>query len=509
MFRDRPELSRRALLAGLLAGAASPVLARAPSHSPRPPARPAGQQLAALAPEAPPVRVPTGTLASVLERAGVSGETSVIALDAETGSVIEEHRADLRVPPASTAKALTTLYAMHHLGSEYRFVTRAESRGGALENGVLQGDLVLRGGGDPTLQTAELAAIADALIARGLRRITGQFIVDTGALPELEEIDPGQPVAAGYNPAIGGLNLNFNRVHFGWEVANGRASLAMDARSNTETPGVSVIGIEAVGRDLPVYTHDLRGDRERWTVAASALNQSGSRWLPVRRPGVYAADVFRVLMQTRGCSLPAPRFTSVPAGPVLAESRSGSLPGVLREMLRYSTNITAEAVGLMATARAGNQPRSLSYSAQQMNSWLAQQYGAEGLALVDHSGLGEESRVSTRAMATFLRAARSEGILPGLLRDHPMRDQNGRPVNGHPVSVQAKTGTLNFVSALAGYAQPRGGRPIVFSIVSADMAARRAIADDTSERPAGVRTWTGRARTLQQDLIERWSALSG
>ncbi|MBN8194762.1 D-alanyl-D-alanine carboxypeptidase, partial [Bacillus sp. NTK074B] len=78
-----------------------------------------------------------------------------------------------------------------------------------------------------------------------------------------------------------------------------------------------------------------------------------------------------------------------------------------------------------------------------------------------------------------------------------------------PVQVHAKTGTLNFVSALAGYAQPRGGREIVFAIVSADMARRRAIRDEDSERPPGARSWTARARNLQQTLIERWSALHG
>ncbi|MCB1391376.1 MAG: D-alanyl-D-alanine carboxypeptidase/D-alanyl-D-alanine-endopeptidase [Rhodobacteraceae bacterium] len=510
MFRDRPALSRRTVLAGLLAGAATPLLANAPLRSPRPPARPSSSsQLATLQPAQGPIVTPTGSLANLLERAGLSGETAVIALDAETGTVIEEHRADLRVPPASTAKALTTMYALQGLGSEHRFVTRVESASGRIENGVLRGDLVLRGGGDPTLQTAHLAQLAAELVERGLRRVEGRFIVDDEALPEIAQIDPEQPVAAGYNPGIAGINLNFNRVYFGWEVANGRAQLSMDARSDREVPPVSVIGIEAVSRDLPVYTYASRGGRERWTVAASALNQSGSRWLPVRRPAAYAGDVFRMLLAARGCQIPEPRFQSVPQGQILAEYRSEPLTSVLREMLLYSTNITAECVGLAATLRQGARVRSLGPSAARLNDFIARRYQAQGLGLLDHSGLSEGSRVSVRAMASYLVAARREGILPGLLREHPMRDTNGRAMASHPVEVRAKTGTLNFVSALAGYAQPRGGRPIVFSIVSADMARRRAIEDEESERPAGARTWTGRARSLQQDLIERWSGLHG
>lgn len=509
MFRDRTALSRRSLLAGMMAGVASPLLAEAPLRSPRPPARPRAGLLASLGTDAPPLRAPSGSLAALLDRAGLSGETAVIALDAETGEVIEEHRADLRMPPASTAKALTTMYAFQTLGAEYRFVTRVEALGGAIRDGVLPGDLVLRGGGDPTLQTEDLARLAEALVRAGLRRVEGRFLVDDTALPGVARIDPAQPVAAGYNPGIGGLNLNFNRVYFGWEMASGGPRLSMDARSDREAPPVSVIGIEAVARDLPVYTYASRGERESWTVAASALNQSGSRWLPVRNPGVYAGDVFRALLAARGCQIPAARVQGAAQGQVLAEHTSAPLTSVLREMLRYSTNLTAECVGLAATLRRGARVRALEPSAERLNAFVAERYGAQGIALLDHSGLAEGSRVSPRAMARYLLAAQREGVLPDLLREHPMRDDNGRALPGHPVEVRAKTGTLNFVSALAGYAQPRGGRGIVFYIASADMARRRGISDEDSERPPGARTWTGRARGLQQTLIERWSGLNG
>ncbi|MCW1932443.1 D-alanyl-D-alanine carboxypeptidase/D-alanyl-D-alanine endopeptidase [Pararhodobacter zhoushanensis] len=507
MFCDRTELSRRALLAGAFASLAVPAMASAPTRSPRPPARPAPGHIAALSGEPAALVAPSGSLSSLIERANLSGETAMVALDAETGAVIEEHRADLRMPPASTAKAVTTLYALQTLGAEYRFITRVESRGGAIANGTLSGDLVLRGGGDPTLQTAELARLADELIERGLRRIDGRFLVDDSALPDVHQIDNGQPVPAGYNPAIGGLNLNFNRVYFGWEVANGRAALSMDARSNTEVPGVSMIDIEAVARSMPVYTHDVRGEREHWTVAANALGTPGSRWLPVRRPGAYAGDVFRALLAARGCQLPEPRRATVAPGQVLAEHRSDPLTSILREMLRYSTNITAECVGMTASQRLGPGVQALAPSASRMNGWIRERYGAAGLGLLDHSGLSEGSRIAPRTMAQYLLAARREGVLPGLLREHPLRDANGREIASHPVEVRAKTGTLNFVSALAGYAQLRGGRAVVFSIVSADLPRRAALSDDTRERPVGARSWSGRARALQQDVIERWSAM--
>ncbi len=152
------------------------------------------------------------------------------------------------MPPASTAKTVTALYALQTLGADHRFVTSVLARG-TISAGVLSGDLVLRGGGDPVLQTQDLARLADQVIAAGVRSITGEFRVDDGALPRVAQIDRGQPVQAGYNPGLSGMNLNFNRVYFGWETRAGRPVLTMDARSEREVPPVSAIAIEAVARD--------------------------------------------------------------------------------------------------------------------------------------------------------------------------------------------------------------------------------------------------------------------
>lgn len=502
MDPHRQVLTRRALIGALAATAAFPAYARAPERSPRPVPRastPAGA--AAL---------PAQSIERLLQRANLGGATGFIALDAQSGAVLEEYGADLPLPPASVAKAPSALFALHALGLEYSFVTRVLARGGSITDGVLRGDLVLQGGGDPTLQTADLARLADALVARGLRRIEGRFLLDDRALPAIPAIDPQQPVQAGYNPAISGLNLNYNRVHFEWAVSGGQMRLSMDARSNREAPPVSVIGIEARDRGDPVYTYAEAGEREMWTVSRQALGNGGSRWLPVRRPGAYTADVLRALLAARGCSLPAPQpATSQAEGTVLAEHRSSQISEMMREMLRFSTNITAECSGLAAARRRAPGTATLPQSGQVMGQWLAQRYGAQGLQFVDHSGLGDASRVTARAMGTFFLAAHREGILPDLLRRHPMRDAQGRETNNHPVAVRAKTGTLNFVSGLGGYARAPSGREVVFAIFSGDLPRRAAIPVQSRDRPPGGSEWARRARVLQQGLIERWSATYG
>ncbi|MFN3953425.1 MAG: D-alanyl-D-alanine carboxypeptidase/D-alanyl-D-alanine-endopeptidase [Pararhodobacter sp.] len=509
MAREHDHLSRRRLLQALsglaVAPLAFPALANAPERSRFPQPRPAvpGRAAAATLPRA-------ASLDALLTRANLGGVSAFVALDAQTGAVIEEMNPDTPLPPASMAKAPSALYALHHLGLEHRFLTRVLARGGTISGGVLRGDLVVLGGGDPTLQTADLARLADALIAQGLRRVEGRFVVDEGALPAIAHIDSEQPVQAGYNPAISGLNLNYNRVHFAWATGGGRLRLSMDARSSAEVPQVSVIGIEARDRATPIYTHALDGARELWTVARPALGADGSRWLPVRRPGLYAGDVLRALLAARGCTLPAPQAgAGGSGGSVLAEHRSPQLTTMAREMLRFSTNITAECLGLAASRRRGGTIETLAQSGQAMGAWLGQRYGAPGLRFVDHSGLGDGSRVTARGMAAFFLSAHREALLSDLLRRHPMRDTQGREMSNHPIAVAAKTGTLNFVNALGGFARPAGGRPIVFAILCADLARRAAIPVAQRDRPPGAPQWAGRARGLQQGLIERWAALHG
>ncbi|WP_444431033.1 D-alanyl-D-alanine carboxypeptidase [Rhodobacter capsulatus] len=190
---------------------------------------------------------------------------------------------------------------------------------------------------------------------QGVTGVRGRFLVWGGALPYAEAIAADQPVHVGYNPAISGLILNYNRVHFEWKRAKGGYALAMDARSERHVPKVYTADVAAVARQAPLFEYRQAGGREHWTVAASALGKDGSRWLPVRLPEAYAGDVFQTLARARGIDLPAPEpVRALPAGArVLVGQPSEALPKILRSMMKYSTNITAEAVGMTASAARG------------------------------------------------------------------------------------------------------------------------------------------------------------
>jgi len=476
----------------MLAAAAPAALAGPPLRSPRAMPRDEGQRLAIAT-------------ARLIERAQLSGKVGFALADTKTGEVLDTHNPLLPLPPASVAKSITTLYALETLGAAYRFSTRMIADG-TMTNGRLDGDLILAGGGDPTLDTDMLADLAAQMKASGLHEVRGRFLYHAGALPGLPLIDPTQPPHVGYNPAISGLNLNFNRVHFEWHRAGAGYDVTMDARDDHFAPRVNVARMKVVNRSTPIYTYSSKGGVDEWTVAQGALGNGGARWLPVRRPALYCAEVFQTLARSHGIVLGQPEeIATPPQGAVLARHASEPLSEILRDMLKYSTNMTAETVGLSATIARSGVPESLAASGQQMTDWLAGRYGTHKARFVDHSGLGDASRLPAIEMVRTLAQAAPAGDLKGLMKQVYLHDANGHPLRDHPVQIRAKTGTLNFVSALAGYITGPGGRELAFAIFTADEARRARLSPEERERPAGGQGWIARARNLQRDLIAAWA----
>lgn len=486
--------SRRVFLGGLGASLIPTVgAAGAPAVSLRPIAR--GAELSAAE--------------RIVAAAGLKGEVVFAVADVETGAELEAFGGDQGLPPASVAKALTALYALDVLGPDHRFET-ALIADGPIENGILKGDLILAGGGDPLLDTDALAGMAANLRKAGVTEVRGAFKVYDGALPFVFSIDPGQPDHVGYSPSVSGISLNFNRVHFEWKLGTSGYDVSMDARSANYTPSVDMARIRVEPRSLPIYTYQRSARQDRWTVAKGALGKGGARWLPVRKPALYAGDVFRTLARVNGIVLGRVQVTrQAPRGQVLVVHQSDALDSILKGMLKYSTNLTAEMVGMAATRARGVYPGSLAASAAEMNRWAAAKYGTRRIAMVDHSGLGEASRMAPSDLVKALVAARQDGLLRPLLKPFTLTDAKGRRVVGNPVRVDAKTGTLNFVSGLGGFLTTAGGTDLAFAIFTADMAHRATIPRQARERPDGARSWNRRSRRLQKALIERWGALYG
>jgi D-alanyl-D-alanine carboxypeptidase/D-alanyl-D-alanine-endopeptidase (penicillin-binding protein 4) len=448
------------------------------------------------------------TARALIDSFDLRGQTICAVIDVKTGALLEHVDGQSTLPPASVAKAATAIYALDVLGPDHRFATRLMATG-PIQNGRLDGDLILSGGADPTLDTADLATLAGALQHIGLTEVRGRFMVHDGALPYASTIDSGQPAHVGYAPAVSGIALNFNRVFFEWTRTAKGYSVTMDARVRKFRPEVAMATMQVVDRNAPVYLYRRTAQNDQWSVAKSALSENGGRWLPVRAPAAYAGDVFATLARSNGVKLPvAQMITALPASAdEIARFESAPLAEITTDMLKFSTNLTAEMVGMSATSQAFGRPGSMGFSAEKMNNWLQRRYAMIGVDLVDHSGLGGQSRLSPVGLAMGLAAAGRTGILRPMLKPFPLRDANGRQIQNPAIAVDAKTGTLNFVSGLGGYMTTPKGRELAFGIFSADLATRNRLLPHERERPAGGRSWNRKSKWLQQGLIERWAEI--
>ncbi|MDD9921403.1 MAG: D-alanyl-D-alanine carboxypeptidase/D-alanyl-D-alanine-endopeptidase [Boseongicola sp.] len=489
------QLTRRSVLvAATAAGLGQAAFARAPLSTERP--QPRG---------VPPVAAPVQSgFEHLVERSNLSGVVAYALIDLESGKTLDARQPGRKLPPASTLKAITSIYASQRLGDDYQFKTRLYSTA-KIEDGVLLGDIALVGDGDPTLDTDTLGDLARALREVGVHSVSGRFLVWSGDFPSGKMIDEGQPDHVAYNPAFCGLNLNYNRVHFEWKPRGDAFDITMQARGLRFSPGTNVSRMAVIERSAPIFEYREGAGVDRWSVARKALGRKdGARWLPVRFPELYAADVFRTLARSNGILLGDPVVVRArPNGRVLAEVTSKPLNEILKGMMRYSTNLTAEMTGLTASMAYGVPVKDLIGSGSRMAGWAETNFGARGMQLRDHSGLGYASEMSAENMAQIL-AANTD--VSDLMRPFRFPDPKGNAKDQMSgVSVAAKTGTLNFVSTLAGFLEGRSGRRAAFAIFTADKSKRDAIPVEQRERPKGSKSWSRRSRSLQKALLGHWA----
>jgi D-alanyl-D-alanine carboxypeptidase/D-alanyl-D-alanine-endopeptidase (penicillin-binding protein 4) len=467
-----------------------------------------------------------------------ANQVGFVLIDVESGRVLAEHQGDRRVVPASVAKLPTAIAALLALGPEHRFVT---------ETAIAGSTLVLVGGGDPLLAPEDLRPAIKRL--KELGTPIERFVYDASLWPEAPEIDPLQPEASGYNPGIGALALDFNRVSLEWKAGGLEASaIAVSDLLRLEADAVRV---QSSPEPSP---YRLRADGpDRWLL--SNLPEAGRTWVPVKRPALNAAMVIRRLAEKEGLSLPLPVAGQRPrdARPLYLHP-SLPLAQITKRVLEHSNNMAAEMIGLATAMQVGeSRPSSLAASVSVVDGWLAAHFPEiewTGNRRANHSGLSPESRTTPRQMAGLVRHASLR--IPGLLELLPRREladgdpperkaearakakpkakSEAKAANGDAEKTEAKpkpakseepkepriilryrakTGTMAYARGLVGILTPQSGRQLAFAIFVHD-DVRRAAFDATLDRhqpvmPPEASAWIRRARNVERGLLRTWT----
>jgi D-alanyl-D-alanine carboxypeptidase/D-alanyl-D-alanine-endopeptidase (penicillin-binding protein 4) len=397
----------------------------------------------------------------------------------------------------------TAIVALDVLGPEHRYRTELLAVG-EIKDGVLSGDLVLKGGGDPTLELADLLELLVRLETKGVRQVEGRFLVDDTVLPSFSEIAPRQPPEAAYNPSIGALSLASHRVHF---TSWGGGDLASPA--TPDEPRVEL----APPSLLPSSGVELRSALDQglvWRVADAGLGRPG---MALSETGSRVGHMFRWLALVQGIELGWPQRASAPTNAyVLAVHESAPLHQLLRHTLVQSDNRMAELIGLSAARRLDSGVSSLGAAGALLLRHLRHLMPSvdwRGAVLGNHSGLDGGARMTPRQLAAILRYGWHHHALAALLASGGWSGTLSNRFRGSATALRvwAKTGTLHYGGALAGYLFTENRRPTAFVTMVSDLAERAKYdllpgPDPTSEEAA--RVWNAGARALQDDLVESW-----
>ena len=392
------------------------------------------------------------------------------------------HNAHKAMNPASTMKLVTTYAALELLGPAHTWKTEALAATPPAD-GVLTGNLYLRGSGDPHLMQEQVWLLLRQLRARGVRDIAGDIILDRSAFA-LPQHDPGEfdnePLRP-YNVGADALLVNL-------------ASIQLTLRADPVRQRVDVLtetGGEAPAIDNRLQlTQDACGDwRERFRVrlVGDSIELSGQYAAACGEKSLHLAPwpadeqvgrLLRGLWKELGGSLAGRVRSGVTPGgtSVLATQNSPALGEVVRDINKYSNNVMARQVFLgLDPAR----PASYDGARRRVERWLASKnLRIPDLVLDNGSGLSRTERISAEGLGRLLLAAWKSPVMPELMASLPIAGIDGTlkkrfaegPANGR---AHLKTGYLDGARALAGYVLDQSGRRWVVVVLINDANTRQ------------------------------------
>jgi serine-type D-Ala-D-Ala carboxypeptidase/endopeptidase (penicillin-binding protein 4) len=429
----------------------------------------------------------------------------VLVRSIDTGELLYELDADKLMMPASNMKIVTVAAAAHVIGWDARFTTTLETTA-PIGNGALHGDLVVRGGGDPTLNTREsrgqvvFSEWAQALKAQGIHAIHGRIVGDD-RLFDTETLGTGwawDDLHNAYAAPVGALQFNQNTIDL--TISPGMApgepasiQLGADAgltvwnRLVTTTSDVAEAIAYRRRLDRPVL--EVSG-----TVPLPSRPGDGTSLDPLRVRQIAVTDPTRYFVQSlkdtlvahgiavRGDAVAigeiAPLMTAADETTwrVLARSESPPLREIAAVLLKVSQNLYAESVlKSLGAARTGVGTTAAGRTA--VHSVL-QEWNIDGSALImaDGSGLSRYNYASPALLVRILETMYSDprhrdafvAALPIAGRDGTVENRMRR--SRAEGNATAKTGSLSNVRALSGYVRTRDGEMLVFSMVANSFA---------------------------------------
>lgn len=438
----------------------------------------------------------TARLDAILARVVFAkARVGVAVSEVASGRALYRHNDTMLLNPASNVKLVTTAAALTRLGPEFRFKTFLVADVGTVKGGAIEGNIYLRGQGDPALVVEELWKMVADLAAQGIKRVAGDVVVDDTYF-DRERIGPGfeqKSEDLPFRAPAGAVSLNYNAC----------AVLVLPGAREGAPPRVVLEPAAAYfvvhnqartvvkgHTDLIIKTAEAPDHTVVYVSGTIVRGDAGHlEHRRVAHPDLYAGYALRELLVRRGIKVTGSVTTAVapPAGRILVTHLSPPLGVIVRDVNKTSNNFMAEQIlktlGAETLGRPGTWPKGLEVVAKYL----------EGLGIArghyrmtNGSGLYDSNSFSAAQLVKLLGAVQQDFRLAadfvGSLALAGADGTISKRLAGRPSErlVRAKTGTLLGVSCLSGYAGASGRLPLAFAILmnnlddNATQEARRA-----------------------------------
>ena len=455
------------LAAGLLA-----ALASLAANAQNPPLPPEVDALLARA------QVPREAFAAVVVDAAP-------ALTGQTAPLLS-HRASAAMHPASVMKLVTTYAGLALLGPAFTWTTPVYADG-VISNGVLHGNLVIQGRGDPGLVMERVWLLLRRVQALGVKAISGDIVLDRSAFAASAQHPgdfDGEPLRP-YNVLPDALLVNYKSVAMTFipHPDAGKASISFaPPLAGVQMQASVPLSAGSNGRATLAECGDYRAQLKPDIAEPLRLAFNGSypvacgekAWtIAYAGPASYAQRAIAGLWQEMGGTIGG-RVRDGPAPPGLTpafEFESAPLAEVIRDINKFSNNVMAQQLFLaFSLQRPGG--ASQEASRELVRNWWQARFGAEDLPVLDNgSGLSRTERITAQGLARMLQTAYASGAMPELMASLPITGVDGTLKRSRSQVSQGwahlKSGTLRDATALAGYVHtPSGRRLVVVGIVN-------------------------------------------
>lgn len=426
----------------------------------------------------------------VLKDPRLQGATTAISIrKASDGAIIYANSGDMRVRPASVMKLLTGAAALEKLGLDHSFKTELYTDG-AIKDGVLQGDLYLRGQGDPTVMKVDLTDFAVALKGKGIHTINGNIYGDdswyddirlsqdlnwtdelhyTGAQVSALTISPNEDYDAG---------TTIIEVYPGEKA--GEPGIIGMVPKNDYVHIVNQVQTVAKKGDKQIKVEREHGSNKLVVSGTMPIGSAKTRtWVSVWEPTDFAIHLLKNALVAEGIQLGAVhqfgRGIVPDSATLITDKQSMPLEKLFIPFMKLSNNGHGEVL-VKEMGRAVEGEGSWDKGLSVMNHSLSEMgVDMDTMLLRDGSGMSHKTLVTANEVTKLLYAVQEKPWYPAFLNSLPVAGVEERFVGGTlryrmketaaAGNVRAKTGTLNGVTSLAGYVESKSGEGLIFTVI--------------------------------------------